>query len=79
MSKSKVLKGSDLHDYLQKKIINREETVAFPRISDLPLIPTTLEGIVNHLRHAYQLIKKNNAPCLDASLDYGGSISDSLQ
>jgi len=70
VSKSKVLNGLDLHEYLKEKIVSCDPATC-PRISDLHLIPTSLEGILTYLRNIYHGIKTNNSVCLAASLDYG--------
>jgi len=69
-SKSKVIKGSDLHEYLKEKILSHDPATG-PTVSDLDLIPTSHEGILTYLRSGYHGIKKNKSVCLAASLDYG--------
>ena len=70
---SKLLFGQDLQKYLAEKIITKDE-VTCPKVSDAGLF-TNLQGILEHLKSGYDLLKKQNSLCLAASLDYGnGSI-----
>ena len=66
---SKLLFGQDLQKYLAEKIVTKDE-VTCPKVSDAGLF-TNLQGILEHLKSGYDLLKKQNSLCLAASLDYG--------